>query len=474
MMQRLICPAGQRRASGGFTLLEGLVALVVMAFGMLALISLQSTFSASSDEAKLRTEATRLAQQKLDELRSFEQVPLEAGKLSYKGTVVTGSDTITPAANSAGSFSNATFSRTWTVTPNTTDMHRTVAVTMAWTDRRGNQTLTLSSVIAQADPSAISTLGVGPGTTVVRRPKNRNINIPYPSVPLAGNRSAFQPPGSNDLIVFDNATGDVLGRCSNTSLPEANSDFSLQGCSTAPGYLLSGYVRFCTSNGCNAQVQSGDAQAQYANASDVTLALNATAPLVLDTSNQSGGTPTLECYSARQVTLTNGSTVADTGQANNQVSARFVSYACIAYPVDHDSNADTRTRWWGRVSLNPSGWTIGTSSSTYKVCRFTADYNASGSVSNGEHPLWYRGVTGALDNQNYLVVAGNQPCPTDKPTAPVSGDFVNANTATHQTSGTLATGAVLSFHCLAINNQGNCTSQAVIEPSTLSQDIPME
>ncbi len=472
MTQLSIRPACGRRMSGGFTLLEGLVALVVMAFGMLALISLQSTFSASSDDAKLRTEATRLAQQKLDELRAFEQVPVAVGKVSYKGTVVTGADTITPAANSAGSFSNATFNRAWTVTPNATDMHRTVTVTLTWTDRRGNQTLTLSSVIAQADPSAISTLGVGPGSTVVRRPKNRNINIPYPSVPLAGNRSAFQPPGSNVLIVFDNGTGDVVGRCSNASLPEANSEFSLAGCNTATGYLLSGYVRFCTSNNCGAQNQPGDAQAAYANASDTTLALNASTPLALFPTNQTGGTPTLECYSARQVTLNSGSTVLDTGQANNQVSARFISYACIAYPVDHDSNADTRARWWGRVALSPSGWTIGTSSSTYKVCRFTADYDGRGSMSNGEHPLWYRGVTGALDNQNYLVVKGNDSCPTDKPTDPVNGDFVNANTVTHQTSGTSATGAEFSFHCLSIACSGG--SKVALEPTNTATDLPLE
>jgi hypothetical protein len=314
---------------------------------------------------------------------------------------------------------------------------------------------------------------VGPGSTVVRRPKNRNINIPYPAVQLQGNKSGFQPPGATAVIVFDNNTGEVLGKCNSLTLPSDGGtvDLAGTGCDANKGYLLSGYVRFCTSNGCGAQTAPGDAQATYANASDPTLPLASTA-LELDTSNQSTGSPTLTCYSARQVTLNSGVTVADTGQANNEVTARFVSYACIVYPVDHDILDTTARRWWGRVTLNPAGWVIGSASGNYKVCRFSADYNANGAISNGEHPLWYRAVTGALDSQNYLVIPQADSCPTDKPTDPVSGDFVNANTATHQTSGSTSTGAVLSFNCSSIACNGAAKTE--LEPSTTSTDLKME
>lgn len=61
------------------------------------------------------------------------------------------------------------------------------------------------------------------------------------------------------------------------------------------------------------------------------------------------------------------------------------------------------------------GWTIASGAANYKVCRYSSDYNATSPISNSEHPLWYRGVTGALDSQNFLVVAGNRNCPTDNP-----------------------------------------------------------
>jgi len=449
---------GLRLRQRGFTLIEGLLAMVVMALGMLALVNLQSNLSIASDAAKHRTEATRLAQQKLDELRSFEQVAAEGGKVSYLGTVVSSAapETIDP-----GDHSNTSFSRSWTVTANS-EMQKSVNVLVAWTDRRGPQQLTLNTVIGRADPASISTLGVGPGTTVVRRPKNRNIDIPYPAVSLKGNKSAFQPPGSSVVIYFDNDSGNVVGQCEG-ALPAADSEMVLAGsCNKGTGYLLSGYVRFCTSSGCSTSNQPGDAQAKYANASDTTYALDATAPLVLDSSVAS---PVFNCYSARQVTLkSDGSTVTDTGQAANEVAARFISYACVIYPTDDDSDSNTPPRWWGRVAVQSSAaWVIGTGSGQYKVCRFTGDYNLDSKVSNSEHPLWYRAVTGTLDNQNFLVVPRTDACPTDKPTDAETGDFVSANTATHQTNGTSAEGAERSFTCSAINCVGTAKTQIELE-----------
>jgi Tfp pilus assembly protein PilV len=463
-----------KRSNRGFSSIEALVAMLIMSFGMLALVSMQNTFSVTADAAKLRSEATRLAQQKIDELRAFEQVVAESGKFSFNANVISSTsatqETLTPV-------SNTTFLRSWTVTPNSTGMYKSINVTVDWTDRQGNQSLSLATVISRSDPSEIGTLGVGPGTTIVRKPKNRNINIPYPAVSIQGGGSAFQPPGSGVVIVFDNTTGNVKGKCtgaSGASLPIEGGTVNLaaSGCDTDTGYLLSGYVRFCTSNNCGPN-QPGDAGATYANATDTTLPLNSSTPLELaDTSNQTAGNPTMICYSSRQVTLNNGVNAADTGQANNLVSARFISYACIVRPVDHDSNSNTQERWWGRVTLNPSGWTIGSSNSNYKVCRFSADYDLSGTMSNNEHPLWYRGVTGALDSQNFLVIQGDANCPNDKPTDPVNGDFVNANTVVHQTSGNSATGSELSFTCKTIACSGS--NKVSLEPSTLSTDLPTQ
>lgn len=151
------------------------------------------------------------------------------------------------------------------------------------------------------------------------------------------------------------------------------------------------------------------------------------------TSNTGGRAKKLERLTVPETTTVPGYT---------GVSARFVSYACIVTPVDHDGSSSTPNRWWGSVTLNTDGsWAIGTGSSQYKICRYSSDYNMSGGApSNSEHPLWYRAVTGALDSQNYLVIGGNRNCPTDGPQNLGSPfNAVDDTTIQHQPSGNLST-----------------------------------
>jgi hypothetical protein len=142
-------------------------------------------------------------------------------------------------------------------------------------------------------------------------------------------------------------------------------------------------------------------------------------------------------------------------------------------PVDDDSDTNTAMAWWGKLSIVPSGWTLGTTGTTYKVCRYSSDYDADGVIANIEHPKYYRRVTGALDNQNFVVIAGNESCPTDiavNYTGTV-GSLFNTNTATHQTAPTGDT-AVLSFGCLTAACTG--ANRSPEEPSTATTVIPME
>jgi type IV pilus modification protein PilV len=617
-----------RHSGRGFSLIEALIALLVVSFGMLAIASFQLTLNRNGDLAKQRSEATRLAQQKMEQLRAYARVDTHTGTphiFNYTDDVVSSA-----AAEVISANTNAQFSRTWVVTPNATDTEKWINVMVDWTDRVGApQRVQLFSVISKYDPQDLGSLSAFvPGSLGSQlRPKNRNINVPYPAVNLAscptgtGACSAFTPPPGNVIYVFDNSSGDIRGSCTpvaytiaafsgtattvtiTTTLAHgfaAGDQVAIAGAATAfngtfavvtapstttftytvatafatttsgsggsatkvitltegmdlsavPGltctsmsaYLLSGYVRFDTSNN-----PTGNEPGSLGSNNN-TRPLDATTPLSLDTSNFSGsGTPAMTCYAQQQKVVTtnsptitissvsrSGSTVtvnatghgyvtgdvvainavdppafigaftvtsaaansftytlppplptAAAGTGGNAkkverltipetsnvtgyttVTARFVSYACVVTPVDHDGSPSTPNRWSGRVTLNANGWNIGTGGTNFRICRFSADYgtNGLGGISNSEHPLWYRGVTGALDGQNYLVIAGDRNCPTDSPQN--FGSPFNASDDTtweHQPSGSLS--------CATAACPTPATQR---EPSTTGTDIPMD
>jgi hypothetical protein len=84
---------------------------------------------------------------------------------------------------------------------------------------------------------------------------------------------------------------------------------------------------------------------------------------------------------------------------------RYVGYQCVVYPLANG--------WWsGDTGLVPSGWSIGTTSSAFRVCRFAADRDGSGAIdANAEHPVHYTNLSASLANQNFLVITGSEACP---------------------------------------------------------------
>ena len=133
-------------------------------------------------------------------------------------------------------------------------------------------------------------------------------------------------------------------------------------------------------------------------------------------------------------------------QSPQDTGERFVAYSCLIYPVDLDVNNATAAAYTARITIFPTGWTLGTSSSDYKVCRYSADYNLNGgvrvvsgsnvtSIDNQEHPYAYLNAQRSLSNQNYLVIRGNRSCPTDGGVE-VNGqggeNYTDETTVTHQ------------------------------------------
>jgi type II secretory pathway pseudopilin PulG len=205
----------------GFSLIEALIALLVVSFGMMGIAAFNFTLSRSADLAKQRTEATRIAEKEVDRLRSFVQTApdLNTGdaQLTYAEDLAVGTTLLTQVQGE-----NATFRPQRVISlptgsvPTEGETYRWVTMNVRWLDRTGvDQLVTLATTISSNGVADLGPLGTGRSTSNTLRPKNRNINIPYPAVNLAGNtQSAFIPPPGNVIYVFNNLTGNVEAQCS--------------------------------------------------------------------------------------------------------------------------------------------------------------------------------------------------------------------------------------------------------------------
>ena len=336
----------------GFTLIEALVSLLVLAFGLLAVAGFQVTLSRNSDVAKQRTEATRLAQEKLEQLRAFPSLT------AYGSQMV--SSTSGPSGTEETITTNADFKRSWAVSAaGTVDTGRSIVVTVTWTDRAGvtDQVQLLSSISA-SDPTEVGGLWFPqPDGKILRRPKDRSIDIPIPAISIPSTDKSYIPWTGGTFLVFSNVSGDIVLKC--TATPTAGNVGDTNICAPTTAYILSGYV-------------SGDLVA-----SATGIAFSSTAWM--------GGTP--ECVVG-----------AATDQSSGTAISGFKYYTCLIEPTDHDSNAATWWVWTGRTDVS------GALAAGTKTCRYTTD---AATTDNNNHPATYTLVDQSLDNQNFWVTSGN-------------------------------------------------------------------
>ena len=133
----------------GYSLIEVLIAFVVLALGISSIVSFQGRLTHDSSYAKLRTEAANLGQVKLEELRNYKN-------LAAFDAITSGSDTIGPSSASVIVANlTTTFTRTWTVTTGTNN--KTLGMEVSWPDTNGGSStlskIKLNTVIARVDPT---------------------------------------------------------------------------------------------------------------------------------------------------------------------------------------------------------------------------------------------------------------------------------------------------------------------------------
>lgn len=331
--------------------MDALVAFVIASIGIYGLVAAQVRMAMNADVAKQRSEATRLAQERLEELRSYTAIAATAGQLAWND-LASGSDTAS---------TNAAYTRSWTLSGNNSSTMRAAQVTVAWVDRVGEpQSVTLASVISKTDPANVGALGFPlPANTTLKRPKNRSMNIPVPAIELGEGKSVYQL-ASNFAVIFSNDSGYVVQKCAKvvTTLADLSS-----GCESYDAYILAGYV--------SRSMASWPA----------TLGITTAGLTGLD------GSRPVQCSFADA-----------TDQNSGAVIAGYKYYLCIL-PIT------TGGAWSGIVRL--TGMSSGTD---YRVCRFEQPA-AAGITDDQRNVQPYSGVNESLDNQNYIVTTAGG-CPT--------------------------------------------------------------
>ena len=410
-MSRISCSHATPGSQRGASLLESLIAFVVLAASTVAVAHLQGRFRLDGDLARQRSEALRIGEAEIEALRTFSAMATAPGVRSY--AAIADARTTVAAGNA-----NYRVVRSIDAVAGS----KNASVRVGWTDRAGAaREIELASVIAAIDPAYAGALGLGAGAVpaVSRGALGRSPTVPVDARDLGNGRSVWKPTAAAAIaVVFDNDSGDIVASCSVAATTAARdlSAADLAGCTAGRRLLVGGAIRFTSAT------------------PPLPAVANETPPVVAVTLALSGGG-----YAAAPVCSTEArktvryvaagslridavaldATPASVGLASwDDGGDRFVAWRCIVSP-----RADGR--WSGRASLIAvGGWTIGTAGTDRRVCRFAA--NAGGEFVD---------VGAALPAQNFLVVRGDAACPA-APAVRLTGEgaVVQADlgTAQHQ------------------------------------------
>lgn len=367
----------------GFSLIEAMIGLLIMSFGILALAGMQITLSRNADVSKQRVEAMRLAQQRMETMRSFTHIaavtatPVDPDrngtpKLAWND-LASANDVNNPLTSV--NFSNTSFTRSWAVGGAMADSMRPVSVTVGWTDRAGEaQSITLNSVISQSDPSNVASLGFPlPNNTNLKLPKNRFINIPVPAIDLGGGKSSYQI-SPTLAVVFSNLSGNVVEKCT-TQVTATSYAAGTAGCTQYNGYILAGYVSGAIAN------------------SSTPIPTRPTGINTAAASFDNTGGNVISCTYA---------VTKDQSTSANILTSHY--YLCLI-PVTTGGGT-----WSGTIRLGGVP-----TDSNYKVCRFeyAGAVTDSDAVKNSRNVQPYVSVNASLDNQNYYIDnSSGANCPT--------------------------------------------------------------
>jgi Tfp pilus assembly protein PilV len=382
----------RRNRQAGVSLIEALVALAVMAFGILGVVGIQSTLRTNADLSRQRAEAVRIATQAIENWRAYTTLSPNGAQTAYDALVSQAAATVPdPSPDPNAPFYNTTYTLQQTVTLAPVGRAKTLRVDVSWTDRSNlTQQVSLSTLVFGTAPELAGSLLLPGDASTTQQAKGRNAAVPLAARDNRDGTSDFNPPGSSGLTwVFNNTTGVITSICN-------------PSCVTANSFVVSGYINFDLDTLTPSASNPSSSPLIDSGASAMTVSVNVTAPAL-------GGVP---CFH-EVATGTPG----------------YVAYFCaIPIPVP-----PAVQRWSGGATLQLSTGLspamistslADTSTANFKVCRYTSVASDT-TPNNSDHPLNYDKVVSPLINQNFLVVSapavnavtavnsGDKICPID-------------------------------------------------------------
>ena len=392
-----------RSRQRGVTLLEALLAFFVLAAGSVAVAALQRDLHLAADVARERSQALRVGEDDVEQLRAFAAVDGGAGTRTY--AAIASADTVVDAA-SAGARTAFRIERVVDDAAFAGTKATTVAV--RWTDRRGGENaVVLHGFVAALDPQYSGSLALDGGAirSAPRGVRGRSPAVPIDAKPLDGERSAWKPVESGTTAwLFDDRTAAVVGICDGIAASTRTADLdadALAACAAGHWQFVGGTVRVATT-----------APAAAASLSPASLAVRIELQDgVYPAPAACVGEPrkTVRFVDDVGVHITDvalDATAASLGLASwDETGDRFLAWHCLVAPRSDG-------RWSGRIAVVATGWTIGGGAGDGRVCRFRPADERAANDANIAAAQIDADVGQALPGRHFVVVRGSDACPS--------------------------------------------------------------